>query len=76
MASNNPVTEIALLNLKAGIDVTDESNSAHQVWQDTLFKIAAQFGFQRAYYGTQLEDPSILQLVIGAFALVPKYQPI
>jgi hypothetical protein len=37
-------------------------NSAQQ---ETLKTVSSQPGFQRSYYGRQLEDPSLLMLVIG-----------
>lgn len=66
MASKIPVTEVASLGLKPGIDLADKSSSAHQVIQDALNVLSRQAGFQRAHYGQHLEDPTILDLVIGA----------
>jgi len=64
MASNESVTEIAFIPLKAGVDVNDENNPGYQAWQDTLSTVSQQAGYQRAYYGPELEDPSTLQLLI------------
>jgi len=58
------VTENAIILLKAGVDINDTSGTPYQLWQETMTTISNQEGFQHAYYGTQLENPSILQLMI------------
>jgi len=64
MAPSKPVTEVAFIPLKAGVDVDDENNPAYQAWQETLRTVSQQEGYQRSHYGTELEDPSTLQLLI------------
>jgi hypothetical protein len=61
----SPVTEIATLFLKAGVNLEDQSSPASQVAQEAFSTISSQPGFQRIYYGPELEDASLLQLFIG-----------
>ncbi|KAL2356236.1 hypothetical protein BJ546DRAFT_595358 [Cryomyces antarcticus] len=60
----SPVTERAFLPLIAGADINDQSSDAGKVWQSTLETVTSQDGCQRAYYGCQLEDPTMLELLI------------
>lgn len=60
-----PATEIALLPLVAGADIEDPNSSAGKVWQSTLDTIAAQPGYKGAFWGRQIENNSILELLIG-----------
>jgi hypothetical protein len=57
----SPVTEVAWLSLKDGIENIDESQS----WKEFLSTVSAQKGFKQAYYGLTVEDPTLLELVIG-----------
>lgn len=59
-----PVTEIAYITLKPGVELTGSSPSA-QAWSDALSAISAQEGYQRQHWGVSLEDPSLLMLLIG-----------
>jgi len=63
MPSKSPATEIALLTLKAGIDL--DSSPAAQTWEDVKATISAQEGYQRSRFGRQLESPNISLLLIG-----------
>ncbi|KAL2058849.1 hypothetical protein ABVK25_000141 [Lepraria finkii] len=38
---------------------------AGKVWQSTLDTVSQQDGFQRAYYGREIENPSVVQLLVG-----------
>ena len=60
-----PATEIATMPLIAGATIEDHDSSAGKVWQSTLDTVSAQDGFQRAYYGREVENQSVLQLLIG-----------
>ena len=60
-----PATEIATLPLIAGATIEDSDSSAGKVWQSTLDTVSAQDGFQRAYYGREVENQSVVQLLIG-----------
>ena len=57
-------TEIAYLPLKTGVNVKDANSQAGAIWQDTLNTVLGQSGAQRAYFGTQVEDPSLLMLFV------------
>lgn len=59
-----PVTEIAYITLKPGLTVEGDTPAA-QVWKDTLETVSAQEGFQKYYYGTQLEREDVLMFLIG-----------
>jgi hypothetical protein len=61
----SPVTEIATLFLKAGTDIEDQSSPTSKIAQEAFSTISSQPGFQRIYYGPELEDASLLQLFIG-----------
>lgn len=60
-----PATEIATLPLFAGATIEDPDSPAGKVWQSTLDTVSAQDGFQRAYYGREVENQSVVQLLIG-----------
>ena len=60
-----PATEIATLPLITGATIEDPDSSAGKVWQSTLDTVSAQDGFQRAYYGREVENQSVVQLLIG-----------
>jgi hypothetical protein len=59
-------TEIASLPLKDGTDVYDLSSPAYNAWQESLSILSKVPGVQNTYHGTRLEDPSILELLVGA----------
>lgn len=60
-----PATEIATLPLFAGATIEDPDSPAGKVWQSTLDTVSAQDGFQRAYYGREVENQGVLQFLIG-----------
>ena len=59
-----PVTEIAYISLKSGVELVGDSPTA-KAWADTLKTIQAQDGYQRLHWGTAMEDESLLMLLIG-----------
>lgn len=59
-----PVTEIAYITLKPGVQLTGSSTSA-QAWSDALRTIQAQEGYQRLHWGVSLENENLLMLLIG-----------
>jgi len=61
-----PVTEVALLCLKPGINIQDESSPAYQSSREAFSIISSQKGFQRIYYGHHFEDQPKFDVVIGA----------
>jgi len=66
-----PVTEIAYINLKAGVDL-NSTGPETQVWQETLLTISLQDGFVAQRYGLQLENPDVLMLLIGSLCFVSR----
>lgn len=59
----SPVTEIATIVLKP--DVSIGEGEATQIWQSTLNTVSKQPGFQKYYYGLQIENPKTLSLLVG-----------
>jgi hypothetical protein len=64
----SPITELATLSLKPGINVEDQSSPEGQIALESLSTISSQPGFERLYYGPVLEDASAFQLFIGAYS--------
>ena len=60
-----PVTELATIPLTPGAQIEDPTSPAGQVWQSSISTISSQPGFQRAHWGRELENESVLQLFIG-----------
>ena len=68
----NPVTEIATVPLRAGITVGDVHSPAPKisvVWKIFLMVVSAREGFQRCYFGQQIENSHMLDLFIGKTAV-------
>ena len=57
-------TEIAIFQLKEGKSPEDANSAAGQVLKDTLNTLTEQKGFQRAYFGTELENPNTFRLFV------------
>lgn len=66
-----PATELAFLPLVSGATVEDRSTDAGIAWRETLNILADQPGFIDAFYNRQIENPSVLSLVIGEELLLP-----
>jgi hypothetical protein len=64
----SPVTELATLFLKAGVNLEDQSSLEGQTAQEILTTFSSQPGFQSIYYGPILEDASLFQLFISAYS--------
>lgn len=60
-----PATELATFPIASGAAVEDGDSAAGKVWQSTLDTVSQQDGFQRLYWGREVEDPSVLQLFVG-----------
>lgn len=54
------ITEIALLPLKAGSNVLDPNTPEGTVVQESLATVLGQPGCQRAFWGVQEEDKSMM----------------
>lgn len=59
-----PATELATIPLASGAAIEDPNSPAGKVWQSTLDTVSQQDGYQRIYYGREVENPSVLQLFI------------
>jgi len=64
MLSAKPVTEVASIMAKAGLDLSDKRSAARQTWNGVLAIISSQDGFQNAYWGPVMEDPAMYQLCV------------
>lgn len=62
---HSPVTEVATITFKPGADLSSPSTPASKAWSETLSTVSQQAGYQRAYWGHQLENPNIVLLLIG-----------
>lgn len=60
-----PATEIATLPLDAGANLEDPQSSSSKIWQSALDTISQQDGYQRLYWGRQVENPQIMMLLVG-----------
>jgi hypothetical protein len=60
----SPVSEIAYLTLKPGLDIEGSTPEA-KIWQESVSVVAAQDGYQGSYYGRQLEDSNVLMFIIS-----------
>lgn len=59
-----PVTELALIAMKAGVNPEDPNTPEGQVWQEALTTISGQEGCQRMYWGREIENRTNMRLFI------------
>ena len=59
-----PVTEIATLPMAVGFNIEDPDSEAARIWTGVLDTLQQQPGFQRLYYGRELEDPQLVQVLV------------
>lgn len=57
-------TEIANLRLDAIANLEDPQSSSGAIWQSTMDTVSQQDGYQRLYWGRQVEDPHILTMLV------------
>ena len=57
-------TEIAIFPLREGHDPHDSSSQTAKVMKETFDTIAQQPGYQRLYWGTEVEDPTVFHLAV------------
>ncbi len=57
-------TEIAVFPLKEGMRPDDANSQPGQVLKDTLNTLTEQKGFQRAYWGREVENPDVFRLFV------------
>lgn len=58
-------TEMVILPLKEGLDPHNTSDDSSKVLKQTCQTLTETPGCQKVRYGTALEDPSALRLLIG-----------
>ena len=58
-------TEIATSTLAAGSDTGDLNGAAARILREWSNTMAKQDGVQRAWYGTELENPDKLQCILS-----------
>lgn len=59
-----PVTEIAYISLKPGVELNDESAGA-KIWGETMATLQEQDGMQKIHYGRLIEEPNTVMLLVG-----------
>ncbi|KAK4898149.1 hypothetical protein LTR27_004156 [Elasticomyces elasticus] len=59
-----PTTEIAVLPLKAGSEIGDPNNQASSITSSFFDSLRAVDGVQQINFGTKVEDPTHLQMMI------------
>lgn len=62
---SSPATEIALLPFSPGANVEDPCSQAAKSWRSIIGTVAAQEGFQRLYWGRQIESPNLVDFFVG-----------
>lgn len=60
-----PATELATIPLATGASIEDPTSPAGKVWAGTISTVSQQDGFQRAHWGREVENPSVLQFFVG-----------
>jgi hypothetical protein len=66
-------TEVIMIPLLPGLDL--DTGDAKEIWDSTLSTIADQPGYQKMFYGRQVEHPDTLQVCISKSALSPSTPP-
>ena len=60
-----PTTEIAVIPLIAGTSIGDPDSHAAAVMRDTVATLHQQDGLLNVYFGSQIESPDVLQMMIS-----------
>ena len=71
-----PATEFATLPLAVGAEVEDLSSEAGKVWHSSLDTVSQQDGFQRLYWGREVENDNVLNLFIGKTAPTSAFETV
>lgn len=67
---SSTVTEIAIIPLSSGANIEDPSSPLGKIWQSSLNTIAGQKGFQRLYWGRQVESSNVIDFFVGMWLLL------
>lgn len=62
---SSSVTVITTLPIRAGATIEDESSHPGKLWRDYICTIGVQSGFQRVYWGHQVENENVVDLFVG-----------
>lgn len=62
---SSPVTIISTLPIRSGVTIEDESFHPGKLWRDYICTIGVQSGFQRVYWGRQVENENLVDLFVG-----------
>ncbi|KAI9803899.1 MAG: hypothetical protein M1825_001779 [Sarcosagium campestre] len=62
--STTPATEIVTLPIPQSSTIEDPSSEAGKKWAGVLATVNAQPGFQRCFYGRQVENPDVLNFLL------------
>ena len=68
-------TELARFTLHTGADLGDPNSSISKTISSLFDTVAAQDGFQRIYWGPQVENPATLVLMIGKTNMLSAFCP-
>ena len=79
----SPATEVATIPLQPGAAIEDLDSSAGKVWAATLDTVSQQEGYQRSYFGREIESSNVIQLLVDwdsyeahqNFIKSPQYEP-
>lgn len=59
------ITEVCVLPLKAGVDITDKSGQSYKSLESALAIVSRQPGYEEHWFGPVRERPDELQLYIS-----------
>ena len=61
----SPATEVVSFPLPAGAEIKNPDSAAGKVFKDVLGTLFQQEGYQRSYFGRQVENSNTIDLYIG-----------
>lgn len=68
---SDPVTEIDILPISVDFNLDDATSTEGKTWNEILNIIKNARGYQRLYWGRQVETPGNVQLHIGNHRFPP-----
>lgn len=63
-----PVTEFVSLTLKPGVDT--QTGESAKLWAEGLSVISSQPGCRGIFWGHTIEDPTVVNMAIGALLIL------
>ena len=61
----HPATEVAISPVRADATIEAPDSEAGKAWQEFLKILLAQEGIQRVHWGRQVEDPNVVEMLVG-----------